>query len=84
MKQKLRAGNLVRIGQPDVVARFEPAGIGILIKKWKNPAADHNLAGKRVVIWEVLRAGVTDIIAETCLTVIPGNEKRNTRNQKIT
>ena len=70
MNNELRAGNLVRIAQPDVVARFEPAGIGILTKKWENPARDHNLAGKRVVIWEVLRAGVTDIIAETCLTVI--------------
>jgi hypothetical protein len=68
MNNELRAGNLVRIGQPDVVARFEPAGIGILIKKWENPARDHNLAV--VSIWEVLRAGVTDIIAETCLTVI--------------
>ena len=76
MKQKLRAGNLVRIGQPDVVARFEPAGIGILTKKWENPAGDHSHAGKRVVIWEVLRAGVTDIIAETCLTVIPGNKRK--------
>ena len=68
MNNELRAGNLVRIKQPDVVARFEPAGIGILIKKWENPARDHNLAV--VNIWEVLRAGVTDIIAETCLTVI--------------
>ena len=72
----MRPGDLVKIKQPDVVARCEPAGIGILIKKWENPPGDHNLTAPRINIWEVLRTGVTDIIAETHLTVISGTKEK--------